>query len=302
MSETTTASTQGTEQEQTRTDPGGQTRTARKRPGHPGRGHHAVPARGVPGHQHGPDRGSGLGVPNRPSTSSSPTNRACSARSSPAPSPRSATPWPSRSPACRTALDLEARPARPGPRAARPGDPAQDDAATPPGDRRSRPFPELGRLFYDSGPRRTIDTLAATFESLAARGTLRLQDPRLTAEHFNWLVISTPLNRVMLCGDTGLPPGPRGPRPLCRRRNPGLSRRLRRKLTALRARYAAEHGARWVGGGQGGRHTPLHFEFIAHRGACGKTPVVSENSQPGLRTRGNGSREMRVLLPTAVSA
>jgi TetR/AcrR family transcriptional regulator, mexJK operon transcriptional repressor len=66
-------------------------------------------------------------------------------------------------------------------------------------------FPELGRLFYDSGPGRTIDTLAATFESLAARGALRLEDPRLTAEHFNWLVISTPLNRVMLCGDAELP-------------------------------------------------------------------------------------------------
>ncbi len=66
-------------------------------------------------------------------------------------------------------------------------------------------FPELGRLFYDSGPGRTIDTLAATFESLAARGALRLQDPRLAAEHFNWLVMAAPLNRVMLCGDAGLP-------------------------------------------------------------------------------------------------
>jgi TetR/AcrR family transcriptional regulator, mexJK operon transcriptional repressor len=66
-------------------------------------------------------------------------------------------------------------------------------------------FPELGRLFYDSGPGRTIDALAATFESLAARGTLRLQDPRLAAEHFNWLVMSTPLNRVMLCGEAELP-------------------------------------------------------------------------------------------------
>jgi hypothetical protein len=68
-----------------------------------------------------------------------------------------------------------------------------------------RCFPELGRLFYDSGPGRTIDTLAATFESLAARGTLRLQDPRLAAEHFNWLVMSAPLNRIMLCGDAELP-------------------------------------------------------------------------------------------------
>ena len=31
-------------------------------PGHPGCGHHAVPAGGVPGYQHGPDRGSGFGV------------------------------------------------------------------------------------------------------------------------------------------------------------------------------------------------------------------------------------------------
>ena len=66
-------------------------------------------------------------------------------------------------------------------------------------------FPELGRLFYDGGPGRTIDALAATFESLAARGTLRLQDPQLAAEHFNWLVMSIPLNRVMLCGDADLP-------------------------------------------------------------------------------------------------
>ena len=66
-------------------------------------------------------------------------------------------------------------------------------------------FPELGRLFYDGGPGRTIDVLAATFESLATRGTLQLQDPRLAAEHFNWLVMSIPLNRVMLCGDAELP-------------------------------------------------------------------------------------------------
>jgi TetR/AcrR family transcriptional regulator, mexJK operon transcriptional repressor len=66
-------------------------------------------------------------------------------------------------------------------------------------------FPELGRLFYERGPGRTVDALAATFDTLAARGALRLQDPRLAAEHFNWLVMSTPLNRVMLCGDAELP-------------------------------------------------------------------------------------------------
>jgi TetR/AcrR family transcriptional repressor of mexJK operon len=66
-------------------------------------------------------------------------------------------------------------------------------------------FPELGRLFYQRGPGRTIDALAAAFESLAARGTLRLDDPHLAAEHFNWLVMSIPLNQVMLCGDAGRP-------------------------------------------------------------------------------------------------
>ncbi len=66
-------------------------------------------------------------------------------------------------------------------------------------------FPELGRLFYDSGPGRTIAALAAAFEGLRARGALRMDDSRLAAEHFNWLVMSTPLNRVMLCGDAELP-------------------------------------------------------------------------------------------------
>jgi TetR/AcrR family transcriptional regulator, mexJK operon transcriptional repressor len=67
-------------------------------------------------------------------------------------------------------------------------------------------FPELGRLFYERGPGRTIDGLASAFESLAAQGALRrLDDPRMAAEHFNWLVMSVPLNRVMLCGDIELP-------------------------------------------------------------------------------------------------
>ena len=66
-------------------------------------------------------------------------------------------------------------------------------------------FPELGQLFYQRGPGRTIDELAAAFTDLAASGQLRTADPRLAAEHFNWLVMSVPLNRVMLCGDAGRP-------------------------------------------------------------------------------------------------
>jgi TetR/AcrR family transcriptional repressor of mexJK operon len=66
-------------------------------------------------------------------------------------------------------------------------------------------FPELGRTFHERGPGRTIEALAAAFERLAARGALRLDDPQLAAAHFNWLVMSIPLNRAMFFGDTAAP-------------------------------------------------------------------------------------------------
>jgi TetR/AcrR family transcriptional repressor of mexJK operon len=62
-------------------------------------------------------------------------------------------------------------------------------------------FPELGRMFYEKGPGRTIAALADAFETLAARGLLRVDDPQLAAAHFNWLVMSIPLNRAMLLGE-----------------------------------------------------------------------------------------------------
>jgi TetR/AcrR family transcriptional regulator, mexJK operon transcriptional repressor len=61
-------------------------------------------------------------------------------------------------------------------------------------------FPELGRVFSERGPGRTIAALARAFERLAERGVLRVDDPKLAAEHFNWLIMSVPLNRAMLLG------------------------------------------------------------------------------------------------------
>ena len=61
-------------------------------------------------------------------------------------------------------------------------------------------FPELGRVFYERGPGRTIAAIATAFEHLAARGLLQLDDPLLAAGHFNWLVMSIPLNQAMLLG------------------------------------------------------------------------------------------------------
>ena len=66
-------------------------------------------------------------------------------------------------------------------------------------------FPELGQLFYERGPGRTIAALAVVFERLAERGALVLDDPLLAAAHFNWLVMSIPLNRAMLLGDDSQP-------------------------------------------------------------------------------------------------
>jgi len=62
-------------------------------------------------------------------------------------------------------------------------------------------FPELGRTFYEQGPGRTIAALAGVFGRLAESGALQLDDPQLTAAHFNWLVMSIPLNRAMLLGE-----------------------------------------------------------------------------------------------------
>jgi TetR/AcrR family transcriptional repressor of mexJK operon len=68
-------------------------------------------------------------------------------------------------------------------------------------------FPELGRTFYAQGPGRTIAALATVFERLAARGVLQLDDALLAAAHFNWLIMSIPLNQAMLLGDDE-PPAP----------------------------------------------------------------------------------------------
>ena len=66
-------------------------------------------------------------------------------------------------------------------------------------------FPELGRAFYERGAGRAVALLAEAFERLGERGALAIEDPELAATHFNWLVMSAPVNRAMLLGDEGLP-------------------------------------------------------------------------------------------------
>ncbi len=69
----------------------------------------------------------------------------------------------------------------------------------------ARQFPDLGQLFYDLGPGRTIIALAATFAELTRQGRLNAADATLAATQFNWLVMSAPLNRAMLLGNDGPP-------------------------------------------------------------------------------------------------
>jgi TetR/AcrR family transcriptional regulator, mexJK operon transcriptional repressor len=66
-------------------------------------------------------------------------------------------------------------------------------------------FPDLAKVLYERGPMRAIATLAALFEHLADRRLLAIEDPWLAASHFNWLIMSDPLNRAMLLGDAAIP-------------------------------------------------------------------------------------------------
>jgi len=62
-------------------------------------------------------------------------------------------------------------------------------------------FPELGQAFYDLGPKRATEQLAAVLRQSAAQQGLALEDPVLAAEHLLWLILSIPLNQAMLLGD-----------------------------------------------------------------------------------------------------
>lgn len=66
-------------------------------------------------------------------------------------------------------------------------------------------FPELAKVLYERGPGRALSMLAENFADLAGRGLLKIDDPKMAASHFNWLVMSDALNRAMLLGDSAIP-------------------------------------------------------------------------------------------------
>jgi TetR/AcrR family transcriptional regulator, mexJK operon transcriptional repressor len=62
-------------------------------------------------------------------------------------------------------------------------------------------FPDVGRSWYKDGFARVLATLAATFQELAARKLLNVDDPLLAANHFVGLLLWIPINRAMYTGD-----------------------------------------------------------------------------------------------------
>jgi TetR/AcrR family transcriptional regulator, mexJK operon transcriptional repressor len=58
-------------------------------------------------------------------------------------------------------------------------------------------FPDLARAWAETGIGTGLSKLAERFTELAVRGSLRIDDPLLAAQHFNWLILSIPLNNAM---------------------------------------------------------------------------------------------------------
>jgi TetR/AcrR family transcriptional regulator, mexJK operon transcriptional repressor len=62
----------------------------------------------------------------------------------------------------------------------------------------SRKFPELGRQFYELGPKRGQETLAAYFAKQIEKGRLSNHDTRLMAQHFMSLITGGPIRWFVL--------------------------------------------------------------------------------------------------------
>lgn len=69
----------------------------------------------------------------------------------------------------------------------------------------ARRKPDLGRVFFDCGPRRTVTVLTEFFRALAARGGIDIPDPERAADFFFGLVVGLPLLRAQLTGGTDTP-------------------------------------------------------------------------------------------------
>jgi TetR/AcrR family transcriptional repressor of mexJK operon len=62
-------------------------------------------------------------------------------------------------------------------------------------------FPDVGRSWYEQGFERVLAILAISFQGLAERKLLHVDDPLLAANHFVGLLLWIPINKAMFTGD-----------------------------------------------------------------------------------------------------
>jgi TetR/AcrR family transcriptional repressor of mexJK operon len=62
-------------------------------------------------------------------------------------------------------------------------------------------FPELGKMFYDLGPKRATEQLAQALREVSLQEGVLIEDPNTAAEFLLCLLLSIPLDRAMLLGD-----------------------------------------------------------------------------------------------------
>jgi TetR/AcrR family transcriptional regulator, mexJK operon transcriptional repressor len=66
-------------------------------------------------------------------------------------------------------------------------------------------FPDVASDYVRRSWDRNVRLLADALSALNGRGLLRIDDPRLAAEQFTWLVVAAPLNRLSLGGPRPYP-------------------------------------------------------------------------------------------------
>jgi TetR/AcrR family transcriptional repressor of mexJK operon len=67
-------------------------------------------------------------------------------------------------------------------------------------------FPDIGRSWYEQGFERVLASLAISFQDLADRGLLHLNDPLLVANHFVGMLLWMPINKAMFIGENSPSP------------------------------------------------------------------------------------------------
>lgn len=62
-------------------------------------------------------------------------------------------------------------------------------------------FPQLGEVWWRGGPARLMAGLTTLLQQADKNGKLAIEDPHLAAQQLQWLILSIPLNKAMLCPD-----------------------------------------------------------------------------------------------------